>query len=340
MKEDHPLLQVEHIKKYYPVRGGIISHTIAQVKAVEDMTFEIKKGTTLGLVGESGCGKSTMGKLIAGLEKPDEGRILFDGVDLTDLSEKERKPYRLRMQMIFQDSFSSLNPRKRVEDILLEPMLFHKIASKENADVQVLRLLDMVGLSSDSLGRFPYEFSGGQRQRICIARALSLNPDFIVCDEPVSALDVSIQAQILNLLLDLQKQLGLTLLFIGHGLGAVNYISDRIAVMYLGRLVEIADASELFRHPAHPYTQALCDAAPNPDPCIRDRKKTEILQGEAEIHQQPKEEESIGCLFAPRCPYRRESCLSICPELLPVPGTEPGSHLSACPYVFGQKGEH
>ena len=239
--ENTPILKVEGLKKYYPVKGGIITHQIGQVKAVNGVSFSVRAGETLGLVGESGCGKSTLGRQIVGLERPTEGKIYYKGMDLGTMRPRELKPVRTQLQMVFQDSFSSLNPRKHVYEILSEPMLYHKIVSRDGLEGKLKELLDMVGLPVNALGRYPHEFSGGQRQRICIARALSLNPELLVCDEPVSALDVSIQAQILNLLRDLQKELDLTCIFIGHGLGAVNYVSDRIAVMYLGRIVELAD---------------------------------------------------------------------------------------------------
>jgi oligopeptide transport system ATP-binding protein len=329
MDEAQPLLRVEHLKKYYPVRGGIITHTIAQVKAVDDVSFCVEKGTTLGLVGESGCGKSTIGYQITALERPTSGNIYFEGKEISRLSHAEMKPFRTQIQMVFQDSYSSLNPRKRIEDILAQPMLYHGVVEPAQVSREVGRLLDLVGLASDSRGRFPHEFSGGQRQRICIAKALSLKPKLIVCDEPVSALDVSIQAQILNLLLDLQKQLGLTTVFIGHGLGAVNYVSDRIAVMYLGKLVEIADAAELFRNPVHPYTQALCAAVPDADPAHRNPAM--LLQGEAENKEIKITQEEAGCLFAPRCPIAREECHKIHPQ--PQPIAQGSTHLCACPFA-------
>ena len=246
-KENIPLIRVEDLKKYYPVKGGIITHTTGYVKAVDGVSFSVMRGQTLGLVGESGCGKSTIGRQLVGLEIPTEGKIYYDGVDLTLLQKdrKQMREVRTKLQMIFQDPYSSLNPRKHIYEILAQPMLYHRIASKDTVEKEILRLLDMVGLPRTVLGRYPHEFSGGQRQRIGIARALSLNPEFIVCDEPVSALDVSIQAQILNLLKELQKELGLTLLFVGHGLGAVNYVSDQIAVMYLGNIVEVLPAEKL-----------------------------------------------------------------------------------------------
>lgn len=323
--ENTPILKVEGLKKYYPVKGGIITHQIGQVKAVNGVSFSVRAGETLGLVGESGCGKSTLGRQIVGLERPTEGKIYYKGMDLGTMRPRELKPVRTQLQMVFQDSFSSLNPRKHVYEILSEPMLYHKIVSRDGLEGKLKELLDMVGLPVNALGRYPHEFSGGQRQRICIARALSLNPELLVCDEPVSALDVSIQAQILNLLRDLQKELDLTCIFIGHGLGAVNYVSDRIAVMYLGRIVELADREQLFEEPVHPYSRALFAAVPSPDP--RDRREGELLEGEVVSSMNPPE----GCPFHPRCPYRQEECSRKVPELLPVMGDE--IHLAACPVM-------
>ncbi len=311
-KENIPLIRVEDLKKYYPVKGGIITHTTGYVKAVDGVSFSVMRGQTLGLVGESGCGKSTIGRQLVGLEIPTEGKIYYDGVDLTLLQKdrKQMREVRTKLQMIFQDPYSSLNPRKHIYEILAQPMLYHRIASKDTVEKEILRLLDMVGLPRTVLGRYPHEFSGGQRQRIGIARALSLNPEFIVCDEPVSALDVSIQAQILNLLKELQKELGLTLLFVGHGLGAVNYVSDQIAVMYLGKIVEYGEAREIFNHPVHPYTQALLEAVPIPDPREKGRERS-LLQGEIGSSTCPPE----GCRFHPRCPYATKQCRQVVPEM-------------------------
>ncbi|MBQ8815603.1 MAG: ABC transporter ATP-binding protein [Lachnospiraceae bacterium] len=317
-------LIVENLVKYYPVKGGIIPHTVAQIKAVDGVSFTIEGGTTLGLVGESGCGKSTIGRQIVALEKPTSGSIIFDGEDITNLSSDQLQKKRTRLQMVFQDPYSSLNPRKKVFHILADPMIHHHICTKEDAPAKVDELLDMVGLHRSAKDRFPHEFSGGQRQRIGIARALALNPSLIVLDEPVSALDVSIQAQILNLLKDLKTKLGLTYLFIGHGLGAVRYISDRIAVMYMGKIVEMADADTLFSHPLHPYTKALRDAAPVPDPTLRDAVH-EALSGEVgSVMDIP-----VGCRFQNRCPYARPECGSVEMALIEA---EPG-HFVACPYT-------
>ena len=266
-----PLIQVKNLKKYYPVKTGIIPHVTDYVKAVDGVSFSIYEGEILGLVGESGCGKTTIGKLLTGLEKPTEGAILYRGMDILDWTAKEQKKYRTKIQMIFQDPYSSLNPRKHIYEILAAPMLYHGISDKQTVEKDVKELLEMVGMPQSALGRYPHEFSGGQRQRIGIARALSLKPEFIVCDEPVSALDVSVQAQILNLLKSLQKELQLTLLFIGHGLGAVHYVSDRIAVMQNGRMVELGDAREVFHHPQQEYTKMLLNSILEPKAYSEDR---------------------------------------------------------------------
>lgn len=349
-KDSAPLIRVENMKKYYPVKGGIITHTTGYVKAVDGVSFSVMRGQTLGLVGESGCGKSTIGRQVVGLETPTEGKIYYDGLDLGMLqkNKKEMQKIRTKLQMIFQDPYSSLNPRKHIYEILAQPMLYHQISRRDTVEKDILKILDMVGLPRTVLGRYPHEFSGGQRQRIGIAKALSLNPEFIVCDEPVSALDVSIQAQILNLLKELQKELSLTLLFVGHGLGAVNYVSDRIAVMYLGKIVEYGGAKEIFRNPAHPYTKALLEAVPVPDPQEKGRERR-LLQGEIGSSTNP----PAGCRFHPRCPYATEQCRQNVPELagiaLPAgrasaaedsgreetaPDHQKNGHLVACPVVL------
>ena len=266
-----PLIQVKDLKKYYPVKTGLIPHITDYVKAVDGVSFSIYEGEVLGLVGESGCGKTTIGKQLVGLEKPTGGTFLYRGMDVLDWTAKEQSAYRTKIQMIFQDPYSSLNPRKHIYEILSAPMLYHGISSKQTVEKDVKELLEMVGMPQSALGRYPHEFSGGQRQRIGIARALSLKPEFIVCDEPVSALDVSVQAQILNLLKDLQIELHLTLLFIGHGLGAVHYVSDRIAVMQNGRIVEMGDAKEIFHHPQQEYTKQLLNSILEPKAYPEDR---------------------------------------------------------------------
>ena len=332
MEKDHgPLLKVEDMKKYYPIKGGILGRAIGQVKAVDGVSFEIKEGETLGLVGESGCGKSTIGRQIVGLEKPTAGKIYYDGMDLTAMDANDMKKIRTDIQIVFQDPYSSLNPRKHIYEILAQPMLYHGKSDKASLDKDLEKLLDMVGLSRNVLGRYPHEFSGGQRQRIVIAKALSLNPKFLVCDEPVSALDVSIQAQILNLLKSLQKELNLTCLFVGHGLGAVNYVSDRIAVMYLGKIVELGEAKDVLLNPVHPYTNALIQAAPVPDPEL-EQKEHQILQGEIGSSVNP----PSGCRFHPRCPFATEKCKSDEPALMVCASAESAGmkgHQVACHYA-------
>lgn len=331
-EKNTPLIRVEHLKKYYPIKGGVITHTIGHTKAVDDVSFSIMKGETLGLVGESGCGKSTIGRQLVGLERPTSGTITYQGMDLSKMKPGEMKKHRTDLQMVFQDPYSSLNPRKHIFEILAQPMLYHGISTKASIEQDIRKILDMVGLSKNVLGRYPHEFSGGQRQRIGIAKALSLNPKFIVCDEPVSALDVSIQAQILNLLKSLQKELNLTLLFVGHGLGAVNYVSDRIAVMYLGKIVEQGEAKEIFHHPVHPYTQALLQAVPVPDPTEM-KKERALLSGEIANSANP----PSGCRFHPRCPYATEKCRQAEPIMRE---TAAGSgHFVAC-VAAARKMEH
>lgn len=326
--QNTPLLEVENLKKYYSAKSGFFSRSSDQTRAVDGVSFSLYEGETLGLVGESGCGKSTLGRQIVGLERPTAGRILYQGKDLARTGAREMKRIRTQLQMVFQDSYSSLNPRKHIYEILSEPMLYHGLADRKTIHREIERLLDMVGLSKNALGRYPHEFSGGQRQRIGIAKALSLKPRLLICDEPVSALDVSIQAQILNLLKGLQQELGLTCIFIGHGLGAVNYVSDRIAVMYLGQIVELADSRELFAHPRHPYSKALFDAVPLADPRARKRKGKNIIGGEAEAEAG----QGDGCPFYPRCLRRTGECTGF---LAGLTSMEPGSsHLVSCLHII------
>jgi oligopeptide transport system ATP-binding protein len=319
VEKREPLITVDGLKTYYPIKKGILSRTVGHIKAVDGVSFSIFEGETLGLVGESGCGKSTIGRSIVRLENPTEGKIFFQGDDITGLSNKQMSDYRSNLQIIFQDPFSSLNPRKRIKDIIAEPLKVHHIVPPKDIQKRVDELLDMVGLPKHYKNRYPHEFSGGQRQRIGIARALSLNPKLIVCDEPVSALDVSIQAQVLNLLSDLQKELNLTYLFIAHGLGAVKYISDRIAVMYLGKVVEIAKTEEIFKNPKHPYSLALLNAYPVPNPNLRNKERI-VIQGDVPSPANPPK----GCRFHTRCPIAMDICRQQVPELK---GTD---HAVAC----------
>ncbi|MGG3883474.1 ABC transporter ATP-binding protein [Brevibacillus panacihumi] len=305
-----PLLVVEKLKKYYPIKKGIISRTVGHVKAVDGIDFHIYPGETLALVGESGCGKSTTGRAIVHLEPPTEGRVIFAGQDMAALQGAELRKARTDLQIIFQDPYSSLNPRKRIGDLLAEPLLAHKLVPKSEVSQKVDEILEIVGLTKYHKSRYPHEFSGGQRQRIGIARALILQPKLIVCDEPVSALDVSIQAQVLNLLKDLQKEFQLTYLFIAHGLGAVKYISDRIAIMYLGKIVELAQTQEIFKSPRHPYTQALLHAYPIPNPHLRHRERI-VMEGDVPNPANPPK----GCRFHTRCPFAKEICREQAPDL-------------------------
>jgi len=304
-----PLLEVKNLVKRFPVRGGLLGREVGAVQAVSDVSFSIARGETLGLVGESGCGKSTLGRCILRLIEPSSGQVLFKGQDITKLDQKELRKLRRQMQIIFQDPFASLNPRMTVEEILAEPIEIHGLAADRQERLKKIhRLLDLCGLRRESLGRYPHEFSGGQRQRVCIARALAVEPEFIVCDEPVSALDVSIQAQIINLMQDLQRELGLTYLFIAHDLKVVEHISNRVAVMYLGRMVELAQAEELYANPRHPYTQALLSAIPIPDPTLR--KSRIMLRGDVPSPLNPPQ----GCHFHPRCARAEDRCRAAYPD--------------------------
>ena len=311
----NPILEVKNLKKYFKTPNGMLH-------AVDDVTFSIEKGKTLGVVGESGCGKSTTGRTILRLIEPTAGQVIFDGVDVTALSKEELRKSRSQMQLIFQDPFSSLDPRKTVSQAIAEPIVYNKlIQGKENVEKRVLELMEIVGLAERLYGAYPHELDGGRRQRIGIARALAMNPKFIVCDEPVSALDVSIQAQILNLLDELQDELGLTYMFITHDLAVVNHFADDIAVMYLGQLVEKAPADELFANPMHPYTQALLSAIPVPE-TGRKIQRT-ILRGEISSPINPKDE----CRFAKRCIYASDECRAKTPELKEV---SPGHFVACC----------
>ncbi|HEY6058738.1 MAG TPA: oligopeptide/dipeptide ABC transporter ATP-binding protein [Candidatus Limnocylindrales bacterium] len=307
-----PLIEARDLVKYFPITGGVLQRTIAQVRAVEGVSLTIKRGETLGLVGESGCGKTTVGRLILRLLDPTAGQILFDGHDISKLRGAALKPYRRRMQIIFQDPFASLDPRTPIGDSIGEGLRIHGVGNARERAGRVRKIMDMVGLEPYHARRYPHEFSGGQRQRIGIARALVLEPDLLVCDEPVSALDVSIQAQVLNLLSTLQRELGLTYLFIAHNMGVVEHISDRVAVMYLGQVVEVAERRELFRAPQHPYTQALLSAIPIPNPELR--RTRVILRGDVPSPAAP----PPGCHFNPRCQLRAELGLpAICVDLEP-----------------------
>ncbi|SDZ68383.1 peptide/nickel transport system ATP-binding protein/oligopeptide transport system ATP-binding protein [Evansella caseinilytica] len=318
------LLQVQHLKKYFAIPGSIFSRNIGKVKAVDDVSFDVHKGEVLGIVGESGCGKSTTGKALLRLIEPTAGQIFFNGEDITRLSEVEMRKIRRDMQIIFQDPYASLNPRHKIEKILSEPLLVHGIGTKESRRRKVSEILEVVGLSGDHAKRYPHQFSGGQRQRIGIARALIVKPKLIICDEPVSALDVSIQSQILNLMEDLQEEFGLTYVFIAHDLSVVHHISDRIGVMYLGRMVELAENEALYKNPYHPYTKSLLSAVPNPDPDIKQERI--ILQGDVPSPAEP----PSGCAFHTRCPECMDICKSARPDFQQV--TE--DHFVAC-HLYG-----
>ena len=318
-----PLLQVKNLTKHFPVKSPLFSREKKSVQAVTEVTLELQKGEVLGLVGESGCGKSTLGRTILKLHDPYQGQIIFKGHDLTSLTPKRMRPFRRDMQMIFQDPFSSLNPRMTISSILSEPLLVHNLVPKQKRQQRVFELLDLVGLTPDAAEKYPHEFSGGQRQRIGIARALAVEPKLIIADEPVSSLDISIQAQIINLLMDLKKQLGLTMLFIAHDLNVVEHISDRICVMYLGRVMEIFPGGDLEKTARHPYTKSLLEAIPVPDPSCK--KKREILLGEIPSPMNP----PSGCVFRTRCPLAQESCAQKIPALRQISP----EHFLACDVV-------
>jgi peptide/nickel transport system ATP-binding protein len=324
MSADGNLVEVEQLKVWFPIKSGILlDRHIGDVRAVDDVSFVIRRGETLGLVGESGCGKSTVGRTILRLYKPTAGKIVFDGRDITTLGEGELRGLRRRMQMVFQDPFASLNPRHSIGRIIGEPLRVHGLAGRRKAGERVRELLDIVGLPGDAASRYPHEFSGGQRQRIGLARALAVNPDFVVADEPVSALDVSIQAQIVNLMEELQSTFGLTYLFIAHDLAVVRHISDRIAVMYLGWIVEVSPAEELYDNPLHPYTISLLSAVPIPDPEVERKREPILLHGDVPSPAAPPQ----ACRFHTRCPFVQPTrCRDEVPELRQV---APG-HLVAC----------
>ncbi len=319
------LLQVKDLVMHFPIMRGILQKQVGAVHAVDGITFNIKHGETFGLVGESGCGKSTTGRAILQLYHPTSGHVLFDGTDLTALKSEDMRRMRRRMQMIFQDPYASLNPRMSVGQIIGEPLIVHGLAEGDEVKKRVEELLTIVRLSPTFADRYPHEFSGGQRQRIGIARALALQPDFIVADEPISALDVSIQAQVINLLEDLQEKFGLTYLVIAHDLSMVRHISDRVAVMYLGKLVELTSRDELYKHPLHPYTQALLSAVPVPDPVIEEKRQRVILEGDVPSPVNP----PSGCHFRTRCPLAEKICAEKDPEWREV---KP-DHLVACHMV-------
>ncbi|MCD6459800.1 dipeptide ABC transporter ATP-binding protein [bacterium] len=329
INQNNFLIEVKNLRKYFPVRKGFFAKTHAYVKAVDDISFSIEKCKTLGLVGESGCGKTTAGRTILRLLEPTSGEVIFDGKPLFNLKRRELKSLRKEIQIIFQDPYSSLNPRMPVGSIIEEGLLIHRIGNKKFRRSRAKELLDIVGLAPDYYNRYPHEFSGGQRQRIGIARALALNPKFIVCDEAVSALDVSVQAQIINLLENLQKEFGLAYMFISHDLGVVKHVSDYIAVMYLGKIVEYASTDNLFSNPLHPYTQALLSAIPVPDP--RSGKKRIVLKGDIPSPVNP----PSGCYFHPRCPQAKDKCKTKYPDF----EKKENEHFCSCFFVNKQSME-
>ena len=318
------LIEVQGLKQYFTKTSGLLGKNVQYIKAVDNVSFYIKKGETLGLVGESGCGKSTTGRTLIKLYEPTAGKIIFDGEDITNYNTKQMLPFRKRMQMVFQDPYASLDSRMTINEIIGEAMETHHIATGSEKNDRIFDLLDKVGLMKDHASRYPHEFSGGQRQRVGIARALAVNPEFIICDEPISALDVSIQAQVINMLEDLQNDMGLTYLFIAHDLSMVKHISNRIGVMYLGNLVEIGSSDEVNNHPAHPYTEALLSAVPLPDPRIARERKRIVLQGDVPSPLNP----PSGCPFRTRC----SKCMKVCSEAKPelreiAPGHQVACHL-------------
>ncbi len=316
------ILLVNNLKVHFPIRRGMIRRQVGSIKAVDGVSFDVRRGETLGLVGESGCGKTTTGRAIVRLEQPTEGTIVFEGNDLTKLSKRQLRRQRRNLQMIFQDPYASLNPRMTIGAIVSEPLYVHQLAQGAERTARVKHLLESVGLNPNYVTRYPHEFSGGQRQRIGIARALASNPSFIVCDEPISALDVSIQAQIINLLRELQKELGLTYLFIAHDLSMVRHISDRVAVMYLGQIMELAEYRDLYENPLNPYTVALLSAVPVPDPIIEKQRQQIVLKGDVPSPADP----PPGCVFSSRCPLAIDICVAEKPTFREV---RP-AHFAAC----------
>ena len=317
------LVRAEHVKKYFPIRKGILQREVGRVHAVDDVSLEVRTGETLGLVGESGCGKSTLARCIARLHDLTSGSVSFEGRDISRLSRRALRPVRRELQVVFQDPYGSLNPRKRLGTIIADPLRIHHYGDRAQIKSRVRELLELVGLSPEHVNRYPHEFSGGQRQRIGVARALALHPKLIIADEPVSALDVSIRAQVINLLDNLQDDLSLTYIFIAHDLGVVRHVSDRIAVMYLGKIVEISPAQELYQHPIHPYTEALLSAVPIPDPDLSARREQIVLEGDVPSPVAP----PTGCRFHPRCRYATEICSQQEPPLVAY-GSQ--GHLAAC----------
>jgi oligopeptide transport system ATP-binding protein len=326
------LVRAEHIKKYFPIKTGLlIQREVARVHAVDDVSLEVRAGDTLGLVGESGCGKSTLARCIARLHDLTSGSLIFEGADISKLSRRQLRPVRRELQMVFQDPYASLNPRKRVGAIIADPLRIHKVGTRQQIRDRVVELLEVVGLSAEHINRYPHEFSGGQRQRIGVARALALKPKLVIADEPVSALDVSIRAQVINLLDDLQDELGLTYIFIAHDLGVVRHVSDRIAVMYLGKIVEISPAEELYQRPVHPYTEALLSAVPVPDPDLSASRQQIVLEGDVPSPISP----PTGCRFHPRCRYATDICKTEEPQLV-LRGSM--GHLAACHHPLSGAG--
>lgn len=324
-KKNDNILEVSHLKKYFPIKGGMFGRQVGAVKAVDDVSFTLKRGTTMGLVGESGCGKSTTGRTILRLIEKTDGSVLFNGKDVYSLSHKEMREMRTKMQIIFQDPYSSLSPRLPVGEIIGEAVKEHNLVPKNEYQDYITKIMNDCGLQSYHKDRYPHEFSGGQRQRVGIARALAVNPEFIVCDEPISALDVSIQAQVINMFEDLQEQMGLTYLFIAHDLSAVKHISNRIGVMYLGRMVELADSYELIQRPLHPYTKSLISAIPIADPNKAKESRRIVLEGDVPSPLNP----PSGCRFRTRCPYADETCAAKVPEWKEI---EKG-HFAACHHI-------